>query len=152
MLMTAKEELKTRDGKPYFKVGFRDHAREVSLSDLARFALGASIAASSGRPGTFYKLRAIYRDTNYGPQLEHATRFAKSCEADAADGFSPAMCQPQSRFDASQMFAELVDHRSRADRRRWRCASWSSTYCTSNREALLTLPAATHNHHAFVGG
>ena len=31
LLMTAKEELTTRDGKPYFKVGFRDAAREVSF-------------------------------------------------------------------------------------------------------------------------
>ena len=31
VLMTAKEELTTRDGKPYFKVGFRDHAREVTF-------------------------------------------------------------------------------------------------------------------------
>ncbi len=29
-LMTAKEELTTRDGKPYFKVAFRDAKREVS--------------------------------------------------------------------------------------------------------------------------
>ena len=31
VLMTVKEELTTRDGKPYFKVGFRDHAREVNF-------------------------------------------------------------------------------------------------------------------------
>ena len=31
VLMTAKEELTTRDGKPYFKVAFRDHAREVAF-------------------------------------------------------------------------------------------------------------------------
>ena len=30
-LMTAKEELTTRDGKPYFKVGFRDAKREVTF-------------------------------------------------------------------------------------------------------------------------
>src|ERR1700704_3546257 len=31
VLMTAKEELTTRDGKPYFKVGFRDQGREVNF-------------------------------------------------------------------------------------------------------------------------
>ena len=37
VLMTAKEELTTRDGKPYFKVGFRDHARWASVFfDLPR--------------------------------------------------------------------------------------------------------------------
>ncbi len=29
-LLTSKEELTTRDGKPYSKVGFRDADREVS--------------------------------------------------------------------------------------------------------------------------
>jgi 3'-5' exoribonuclease len=31
LLMTAKEELKTKAGKPYFRVGFRDGTREVSF-------------------------------------------------------------------------------------------------------------------------
>ena len=40
LLMTVKEELKTKTGKPYFRVGFRDGTREVSFPDLGRFALG----------------------------------------------------------------------------------------------------------------
>ena len=31
VLMTSKEELATKNGKPYFKVGFRDGGREVSF-------------------------------------------------------------------------------------------------------------------------
>ena len=31
VLMTQKEALTTRDGKPYYKVGFRDAGREVSF-------------------------------------------------------------------------------------------------------------------------
>ena len=31
VLLTAKEQLNTREGKPYFRVGFRDGTREVSF-------------------------------------------------------------------------------------------------------------------------
>ena len=35
VLLTAKEQLTTRDGKPYFKVGFRDAEREVKHDVIA---------------------------------------------------------------------------------------------------------------------
>ncbi len=95
-------------------------------------------------------MRASYRDTNFGPQLE-IRKIRGVCDADAADGFSPAMCQPQTRFDREQMFAELVAiARERIDDPPLR--DLTLDLLEANREALLTLPAATHNHHAFVGG
>ena len=38
----------------------------------------------------FYKVRAVYRDTNYGPQLD-IRKIREVCDADAADGFDPMM-------------------------------------------------------------
>ena len=148
-LMTVKEELTTRDGKPYFKVGFRDHAREVQFPIWHDSPWGAD-CRETWQPGTFYKLRAVYRETNYGPQLE-LRKIRETCAADAADGFSPAMCQPQSRFDAERMFEELtaIARESIAD---LALRGLTLDLLTSNRQALLTLPAATRNHHAFVGG
>src|SRR5687767_6806031 len=68
-LMTIKEELSTREGKPYYRVGFRDAKREVQFP-----IWGDSPLADECRlrwwPGVFYKLRALYRETNFGPQLE----------------------------------------------------------------------------------
>ena len=52
-------------------------------------------------------MRAIYRETNFGPQLE-IRKIRPVCEADAADGFSPLLCLPQTRFDREEMFAELL--------------------------------------------
>ena len=106
VLMTAKEELTTREGKPYFKVGFRDHAREVTFPIWHDSPWGAD-CKTAWQTGTFYKVRAVYRDTNYGPQLE-LRKIREVCAADHADGFSPAMCQPQTRFDPVTMFEELV--------------------------------------------
>ena len=56
----------------------------------------------------FYKLRAMYRDTIYGPQLE-IRKIRGTVESDAGDGFDPTMCLPQSRFDREAMYCELVE-------------------------------------------
>jgi len=149
VLMTAKEELTTRDGKPYFKVGFRDNNREVTFPIWHDSPWGAD-CRDAWQPGQFYKVRAVYRDTNYGPQLE-LRKIREADESDTSDGFSPAMCVPQTRFDTEIMFVELVaTARERID---------DGPLCDlvvgileAHRDVLLTLPAATHNHHAFAGG
>jgi 3'-5' exoribonuclease len=149
VLMTAKEELTTREGKPYFKVGFRDHAREVTFPIWHDSPWGAD-CREAWSPGAFYKLRAIYRETNYGPQLE-VRKIREVCAADHSDGFTPAMCLPQTRFDAAAMFAELLEiaRQRLADRA---LCDLVVDLLDTHRETLLVLPAATHNHHAFTGG
>lgn len=148
-LLSHKEELTTRDGKPYFKVTFRDHAREVSFPVWQDSPWGAD-CREIWQIGVFYKLRAIYRETSYGPQLE-IRKLRPVVDADAADGFSPAMCLPQSQFPPEEMFAELLmlaeQKIARPALRELVCQ-----ILMTHREALLTLPAATHNHHAYVGG
>ncbi|MGD9721699.1 MAG: 3'-5' exoribonuclease YhaM family protein [Pirellulales bacterium] len=149
VLMTAKDELTTRDGKPYFRVGFRDRHREVVFPIWQDSPWGVD-CREAWQPGNFYKLRAVYRDTSYGPQLE-LRKIRAVCEADHTDGFSPAMCLPHSRFDAELMFADLVAiARERIDDVALR--DLVIDILTTHRAALLTLPAATHNHHAFAGG
>ncbi len=149
VLMTAKEELTTRDGKPYYKVGFRDHAREVTFPIWHDSPWGAD-CREAWQPGTFYKVRAVYRDTNYGPQLE-LRKIREVCSADKSDGFTTAMCLPQTRFDCQAMFEELTSiARERVDDAALR--ELVLHLLEQNRAQLLTLPAATHNHHAFVGG
>ncbi|MEX2112270.1 MAG: HD domain-containing protein [Pirellulales bacterium] len=149
VLMTAKEELTTRDGKPYFKVGFRDHAREVSFPIWNDSPWGAD-CREAWRPGSFYKVRAVYRETNFGPQLE-LRKIREVCGADKSEGFSPAMCLPQSAFDTEAMFDELLSiAREKIDG--GPLSSLVVDILQANRQTLLSLPAATHNHHAFIGG
>jgi len=93
VLMTGKEELLTREGKPYFRVGFRDAHREVSFPIWDNSPLAAD-CRQRWTPGVFYKLRALYRETNYGPQLE-IRKIREVIDADSADGFDPTMCLPQ---------------------------------------------------------
>ena len=148
-LLAEKQEAKTRDGKPYLRVTFRDAEREVSFpiwSDLAVY----SAALQDWQPGVFYKLRAVYRETNYGPQLE-IQRIRQVNEADAADGFDPDMLQAASRFDPVAMFTELrgVAEAEIDDEAVLRVVL---KLLDDNKDDLLRLPAAVTNHHAYVGG
>ncbi|HMP06647.1 MAG TPA: HD domain-containing protein [Lacipirellulaceae bacterium] len=148
-LLAAKETQTTKDGKPYFRVAFRDAAREVSFPIWSDAPL-ARACRDEWEVGAFYKLRALYRDTNYGPQLD-IRRIRPAVDADAADGFDPAMCLPRSRRDPAEMFAELRDliDKHIADPL---TAAAARLLLDENHQTLLKLPAATHNHHAYAGG
>jgi 3'-5' exoribonuclease len=92
----------------------------------------------------------VLRQSNYGPQLE-IKKIRPVEDADSRDGFDPLMCQPTSLFDPVEMFAELMNiveaRISDAPLRQL-----VTDILEQHREELLTLPAARHNHHAFIGG
>lgn len=148
-LLTAKEELTTRDGKPYFRVTFRDAHRQVSFPIWAE-SPWAEECKRTWQPGTFYKLRALYRETSYGAQLE-IRKIRPAVPADAADGFDPASLLPRSRHNPAGMFAELCqlvqEHIFNEPLRRLVLG-----LLHDHRVQLYELPAATGYHHAFVGG
>jgi 3'-5' exoribonuclease len=148
VLMTLKEQLQTRDGKPYVRVGFRDAGREVTFpiwcdAPLAEQCQGWDV-------GEFYKIRGLYRETSYGPQLE-IRKIRLVNDADRGDGFDPASFRPRSRFDSQEMFDELtaivVERIARPALR-----ALVLHILMTNRESLLRLPAAARNHHAYYGG
>lgn len=148
-LLSAKEELTTRDGKPYFRVTFRDAKREVSFpiwSDTS----WSTVCREQWTVGEFYRLRALYRETNYGPQLE-IRKIRLVNEEDKAEGFDPVMCLPQSRHDPVQLFDELVDLVKESIEQE-ELAEFVISILQQHREELLVLPAAKYNHHAHVGG
>ncbi|MGE3240375.1 MAG: 3'-5' exoribonuclease YhaM family protein [Pirellulales bacterium] len=148
-LLSEKQELTTRDGKPYFRVLFRDSKREVGLPIWADSPL-ANSCRTEWAVGEFYKLRAKVQQTNFGPQLE-IRRIRPVADADAKDGFDPLMCLPVSRFDPDQMFAELVATAKEQIQDEPLRRLVLDIY-DANRPALLTLPAARKNHHACVSG
>ncbi len=149
VLMTSKEELTTRDGKPYCKVAFRDARREVSFP-IWDNAPWAAECRQRWTPGAFYKLRATYRETSYGPQLE-IRKIREVTESDVADGFDPAMCLPQSRFDPDKMYCELTEL-AREKITAEPLQKLVLAILAANRSTLLTHPAARRHHHAFRGG
>jgi 3'-5' exoribonuclease len=148
-MLSAKEELTTKDGKPYFKVTFRDAGREVSFP-IWNDSAWAVECRETWTVGTFFKVRATYKETNFGPQLE-IKKIRAVIEADAAEGFNPLMLLRKSRFDAEEMFDELLGlAKEKLDDKKLR--SLVIDLLGDHRETLLTLPAARKNHHAYVGG
>jgi 3'-5' exoribonuclease len=149
VLLTAKEELTAKNGKPYFKVTFRGRNREVNFPIWDNSPWAAE-CRSQWSPGVFYKVRAVYRETNFGPQLE-IRKIREVVESDAAEGFDPNACQAQSRFDPQAMFDELTRIvRERIDQPALR--KIAESILTKYQKEIKTFPAARHNHHAFVGG
>jgi len=148
-LLSSKEEQKTRDGKLYFRVTFRDAARAVSFPIWAD-SPWALACRDEWTPGECYKIRGQYRETEYGPQLE-IEKIRPATPADTADGFDPTELRPHSRFPAVAMFDQLCD----LVQERIACpplARLVLAILVSHRDTLLTLPAAKHHHHAFLAG
>ena len=149
VLMTLKEQLTTRDGKPYFKVGFRDAQREVTFPVWGNSPLAID-CRDHWMPGRFYKLRAVYRESNYGPQLD-IQKIREAVEADREDGFDSDMCCASSRFDPQIMFAELKELAgTRISEGGLR--DLVVLVLDQNRDTLLDAFAAKRHHHAFAGG
>jgi 3'-5' exoribonuclease len=147
--LSDKQELTTRDGKPYHRVTFRDSVREVSFP-IWNDAPLAKACQNEWQIGEFFRMKAKYRETNYGPQLEiREIRTVK--ESDADDGFDPLMCQARSRFDSQEMFAELIKIANERIENNALRDLVVGIY-EDHRADLLNLPAATRNHHAFAGG
>lgn len=148
-LLADKQTLLTKDGKPYYKVTFRDAGRDCAFPIWGDAPL-ADACRDDWQVGEFYKLRALYRETNYGPQLD-IRKIRPVDESDAADGFSPQMCQPVSRFDCEEMFGDLLSLAEEGIAE-GPLRALVVGLLEEHREALLKWPAAMRNHHAFVGG
>ncbi len=148
-VLVRKEELHTRDGKPYMRVAFRDAEREVVFpiwQDTKWFAACRDEWSSDA----FYKIRAAYRETNFGPQLE-IQRIRPATDGDRDHGFDEASLVRHSRFEPDLLYAELVGlarERISDDAVRGLVLD----IYESNRSQLLVMPAAVRNHHACLGG
>jgi 3'-5' exoribonuclease len=148
-LLSEKQELKTRDGKPYYRVTFRDKGRDVSFPIWSDSPL-AVFCRDEWAPGQFFKMRAVLRQSQYGLQLD-IKKIRAAEDGDRKDGFDPAMCQPASRFDPVEMFAELMNLiESYVDDKALR--KLVTDIYEQHREELLLMPAAKRNHHAFASG
>ena len=88
-LLSSKEELTTKNGKPYHKIAFRDAHREVSFP-IPNDTSWSTVCRDQWTVGEFYKLRALYRETEYGPQLE-IRKIRPVVEADAEATSSVSM-------------------------------------------------------------
>ncbi|MDR1964388.1 MAG: HD domain-containing protein [Planctomycetaceae bacterium] len=148
-LLSEKELLKTKKGKPYLQVVFRDAFREIRFpvwSDAAVYKEFRNLKA-----GTFCKLRAKYLVTpNFGPQLE-IRRIRQVTDEDAKDGFDPLMLRPKSPLPLEKMFEEL-QRIAAVQIGKGNLHHLVTKILKEHRAAILTCVAARHHHHCYIGG
>jgi len=148
-LLATRDRAKTRDGKPYYRVAFRDSARTATAmiwSDSAWFA----DCDAKWQVGKFYKLRCKYTESQYGPQLE-LDRVREVEDADKVDGFDPAEFFESTRFDVEEMFDQLCEI-ARTQISDVPLRKLTLGLLEVHAEQIRRIPAATHNHHNYVGG
>jgi 3'-5' exoribonuclease len=140
----------TRDGKPYYTCRFQDAKRVASFmvwSDGGWFRA----CEEQWREGQFYKIRAVYGESErFGPQLEiHDIR--PVVEADRADGFDLADFIEHSRHSPDEMFAALWElcEKEIADQGLRKLVQ---TLLERHAESLKQVPATLNKFYPFAGG
>jgi len=148
-LLATRDEAKTRDDKPYYRVTFRDADRAATAMIWTDHALFAA-CRDQWQVGGFYKLRCRYTESNWGPQIE-IDRIREVTDADREQGFDPDTFYPTTRFDREAMFTDLQalarDHIPDEPLR-----DLVSAILTEHAAGIMRHSAAVRNHHAFIGG
>ena len=149
-LLAEKEPAKTKEGKPFFRVTFCDAKRRIRFPVWSDTALHKEIKVI--KPGTYCKLRAIYRiDPKYGPQLEiHRIRKVDEA-ADTQDGFNPVLIRPASPLLADTMFDEL-QNLAKQHLDTGKLLNVVTKILKEYREPLLLAVASRQHHHNYIGG
>ena len=149
VLLVSKTRSSTRDGKPYYRTVFRDSGRSATAMIWSDGALFAD-CEQAWEPGKFFKLRCRYTENQYGPQVD-IDRIREVNDDDAADGFDPSEFVTSSRFDADEMFTNLVELvETQVEDAGLR--QLVVEVLIENAEAVRVHPAASRNHHAFRSG
>ena len=146
-LLERKEQATTKDGKPYFRVTFRDAVRSVTVmvwSDTPHFA----DCESCWDEGIFYKLRGRFFENQYGPNLE-LDRIRPIDDTDA--DFKESDYIPSSRYDPEWMWEELhtVLREEIAEKPLHELVV---QVFARHSEPARSFPAASRNHHAYRHG
>ena len=148
-VLASKEESQTKDGKPYYRVAFRDAKRKATSmiwSDHGHFP----DCSKNWQVGTFYKLRGKFTENSYGPQID-IEQIPPVEEADAEQGFSADDFFETSRYDREEMFDELLgiaqEHITEEPLQRL-----VVELLTEHADTIKHHAAASRNHHAFMGG
>jgi 3'-5' exoribonuclease len=149
-LLADKVKGATRDGKPFYTCRFRDARRTVTLMVWAD-SPAYEACEREWEAGSFYKLRARYGDhERYGQQIELEI-IRPTNDKDKEDGFDETQLVESSRFDRTQMFAELKDLATKhiADDPLQRLVL---KLLDDHSTALMQLPATRDKYYPFVGG
>lgn len=149
VLLTTKERAQTRDGKPYYRCGFRDGKRAATAmiwSDVGWFA----DCESKWTVGEFYKVRCSYSENSYGSQIE-IDRIRPVEANDREQGFDPDAFYDHTRFDKDEMFQELLQI-CEVQIAEVPLRQLVVGLLQSHTELIKRMSAASRNHHSYIGG
>jgi 3'-5' exoribonuclease len=144
-LLAEKESAKTKEGKPFLWVTFRDARRAIRFPIWSDTAIYKEIKVL--KTGTSCKLRTIFRSTSRGPMLE-IYRIRATEEADVHDGFNPILPTPST---AEKMFEEL-QALAKLQLGKEPLHQLVTKILVEHRNALLFGVASRHHHHNYIGG
>lgn len=150
VLLSKKDSLLTKEGKPYYMVAFRDSILEIKVPIWAD-APFFNECKETWEPGKFYKIRGIVRMSRaFGRQLD-IRKIREVGEADRLDGFDENDCRPSSRYSPESMYDEILDlaRKHISDKK---LLQLITRLFKDHREALLEAAAAKIHHHTFFGG
>lgn len=148
-VLSVREKMTASNGKPYWRVAFKDDTREISFP-IWENTPWFQPCDREWNVGTHYKLRAGYLEDKYGGKLE-IRRIRPAVEADAADGYDPNMGIPHTKFDPETMYREIMEilEKNVTDDGLRKLVRH---IFTKYREEILASSAAMGKHHATVGG
>ncbi|MBO7680703.1 MAG: HD domain-containing protein [Thermoguttaceae bacterium] len=147
--LAAKDEGRTRDGKPYYRLTFQD-ARRRAQAMIWRDSSFYDLCREEWRVGDFFKIRLLYKESDYGPKIE-IRQIRKAVESDEQEGFSPNLCRPATPVDPSIYLDELL---SLAKERvgKGPLLTLIQRIFKENRQRLLSVPSSRGHHHTVFGG
>lgn len=149
-LLSDRNEARTKDDRPYFRVTFRDAKRSAVAMLWHDHGLFPD-CQENWKVGTFYKLRCRYTEhPKHGAQLE-IDRLRPINDADRESGFKEDHFYATSRYDRATMFEQLLEivreHITEAPLQELVLA-----ILIENGDQIQQHSAAMRNHHAFAGG
>lgn len=147
-VLTAKEELKTREGKPYFRVTFRDARRQVTFPIWIDSRWGQE-CRQNWSAGRCYRLRAVYRESHFGPELE--IRQIRELSPEQDKDFIPEFVYASTGPPAEELFAQLLAL-AEAEIADAELRGLVLALLEANRDGWLRAPASTKYHFARPGG
>lgn len=148
--LLEREERKTKEGKPYFRVLFSGANRQVGAVLWGDSPLFAE-CRDTWKIGTLYKIDAAYSVTKYGPQLQ-IFRIREAREKDFEEGGVLRFAFPAPTVKPDILYDKIVSLAKEKITKGAPLQRLVLRIYKEYREPLLSTPSSRGNHHAYPGG
>ncbi len=149
VLLAGKEEARTKEGKPFFKVSFCDSSRSLTFPiwfDTKYFM----DCKDNWKVGEFYKIQSILRESSYGQKLD-LKRIRPVGPLDNVDGFDPNQCRPCSQKAPEILWDEVLEL-ARTQIGKGPLLALVKKIFKDHQTKLMETAASGYHHHVYAGG